>query len=199
MAKKTHLYEDDWPDRESWSAGSVWLGYTMFYGFMPLWLGVLAGLGFSNQRIRWTDFLIHGELLIYAASLTAYSTRLIASDVNTTRPFASRQVFNLISHAVIIPSAAAYAIVMVLTFSHLTAQISASFMSWFSVPMVLYSIFFSLVVFVEDHRRTTTPLNVAAEYKKEEEQLSVDFDQLERAEVLPPQDESQPSRGDENG
>ena len=141
MAKKTQPYEDEWPGRDSWSAGSVWLGYTMFYGFMPLWLGVIAGLGFSNQRVRWTDFLIHGELLIYAASLTAYSTRLIASDVNNTRPFVSRQLFNLISHAIIIPSAAAYAIVMVLTFSHLTGQIRASFMTWFSVPMVLYSIF----------------------------------------------------------
>src|SRR5208337_5257776 len=113
MSNKTSHSEVDWPGSDSWSAGGVWLGYTLFYGFMPLWLGVLAGLGFSNQRIAWPDFLVHGELLIYAASLTAASTRLIASDVNTKRPFACRQIFNLISHAVIIPSAAAYAIVKV--------------------------------------------------------------------------------------
>lgn len=191
MTNKIFLSDGDWPGLDSWSAGSVWLAYTLFYGFMPLWLGVLAGLGFSNQRVGWTDFLIHGELLIYAASLTAVSTRLIASDVNSKRPFASRQMFNLISHAVIVPSAAAYAIVKVLTFSSLAGQIKASFMTWFSVPMILFSVVFSFVVFVLDHHRTTTPLDVAAEIEKEEGQLSQQFDQLEKTEAL-----KQPHTGD---
>jgi hypothetical protein len=179
MAKKKSHSSMDWPAADSWSSGGVWLAYTLFYGFMPLWLGVLAGLGFSNQRISWPDFLIHGEFLIYAASLTASSTRLIARDVNTGRPFAFRQIFNLVSHGIIVPSAAAYAIIKVLTFLNLSTNIKTTFMVWLSIPMVFVSVLFSFFVFVLDHHRTTTPVNVAAQIKKEEDELSEDFDQLE--------------------
>jgi hypothetical protein len=190
MAKKTQPYEDEWPGRDSWSAGSVWLGYTMFYGFMPLWLGVIAGLGFSNQRVRWTDFLIHGELLIYAASLTAYSTRLIASDVPTTlQPY-----FPCHNHPV--SRCVRYCYGAYVFASHWPDQGFIYDLVFRAHGPIQY--FFSLVVFVEDHRRTTNPLNVAAEYKKEEDQLSVDFDKTEGPEALPPQGETQPSRGDEH-
>jgi heme exporter protein D len=186
MPNKTRRCEIEWPGPDSWSAGGVWLLYTLFYGFMPLWLGVLAGLGFSNQRIAWPDFLVHGELLIYAASLTAASTRLIASDLNTKRPFVHRQIFNLMSHAVILPSAAAYAIVKVLTFLNLAVQIKTSFMVWLSLPMVVISVVFSFLVFVLDHQRTTTPVNIIAEANREQEQLGRDFDRLEEAAAAEP-------------
>jgi len=200
MAKQSHSMMD-WPGRDSWSSGGVWLAYTLFYGFMPLWLGILAGLGFSNQHVAWPDFLIHGEFLIYAASLTAASTRLIARDVNTGRPFAFRQIFNLVSHAVIIPAAAAYAIVKVLTFLNLASNIKTTFMIWLSIPMVLVSVAFSFFVFVLDHHRTTTPVNVAAEIKKEEDELSRDFDRLDAGdETQPIEPESQQrSQGEQNG
>lgn len=190
----------EWPSPDSWSSGGVWLAYTLFYGFMPLWLGVLAGLGFSNQRISWPDFLIHGEFLIYAASVTAASTRLIARDVSTGRPFAYRQIFNLISNAVIVPAAAAYAIIKVLTFLNLANNIKTTFIVWLSIPMVLVSIAFSFFVFVLDHHRTTTPINVAAQIKKEEEALSREFDQLESPHSPEhPESKAQSHQGGQNG
>jgi hypothetical protein len=200
MAKKKSHSAMDWPGPDSWSSGGVWLAYTLFYGFMPLWLGILAGLGFSNQHISWPDFLVHGEFLIYAAALTAASTRLIARDVNTGRPFAFRQIFNLISNAVIVPAAAAYAIVKVLTFLNLATNIKTAFMVWLSIPMVLVSVLFSFFVFVLDHHRTTTPVNVAAQIKKEEDDLSRDFDQLETGGGTGSSEaEGQANRGDQNG
>lgn len=69
-------------DHESWSAARVWLGYTLIYSFMPVWFGVIAGVGFWYKKpFSWLDFIIHGELLIYSASLLASSTRLISSRV----------------------------------------------------------------------------------------------------------------------
>jgi hypothetical protein len=205
MANKIFLSDGDWPDRDSWSAGGVWLAYTLFWGFMPLWLGalglvVLAGLGFSKQSVTWADFLVHGEFLIYAASIAAPSTRLISSDVNPRRPFAFRAIFNLIAYAVIVPSAATYAMIKVLSFSNLQAQVNIPFMIRLSVPVVLVSVIFSFFVFVLDHHRTTTPLNLEAKIKKEEDELSHNFDRLEKTEAPDtPNSELRPHRGDENG
>jgi hypothetical protein len=205
MANKTFLSEFDWPDRDSWSAGGVWLGYTLFWGFLPLWLGslglaVLAILGVLKQSVTWADFLIHGEFLIYAVSIAAPSTRLISSDMNPRRPFAFRAIFNLVAYAIVVPSAAIYAIIKVLSFLNLQPQANIPLMFWLSVPVVVVSVVFSLVVFVLDHHRMTTPFNVAAEIKKEEDELSHNFDRLENIKAPDtPNAEPRPQRGDENG
>lgn len=205
MSKETSHSEVDRPGRDSWSAGWVWLAYTLLFGFMPLWLGVLGlgvrdALGFSKQGAGWSDFLIHGELLIYAASVAAASTRLISSDVVTTRPFAYRQLFNLMGYAVIVPSAATYAMIKVLSFSSPGApQTNTRFIISLSVPMVVASVFFSFLVFVLDHHRTTSPLNIVAEIEKEKEELSQNFDKLEKADTADtPKAEEPPDRGGEN-
>jgi hypothetical protein len=70
----------------------------------------------------------------------------------------------------------------------------------FSIPMVLFSVCLSFVVFVVDHERVTAPINVLEEAKKDQERLSADFD-LVRSEIDTPipEGKSQASKGDENG
>ncbi|MGB7586662.1 MAG: hypothetical protein WBM11_17610 [Terriglobales bacterium] len=169
---------------DSWAAAWLWLAYTLFYGFMPVWLGVLALLGFSfNRSMNWRDFLIHGEFLIYSASLVAASTRLITRDVESGRSFPHRPWFNLISHAVIIPSAAVYAIAKALSFSESPLAPRGAFILYFSLVMVVSGVVFSFVVFLFDHRRSSVPyINIQAERKHEQEDLSRSFDKLEKGE-----------------
>jgi hypothetical protein len=204
MFKETSRSEVDQPGRDNWRAGWVWLAYTLLFGFMPLSLGVLGlwirdALGFSRQGAGWSDFLNHGELLIYAASLAAAATRLISSDVNPTRPFLHRQVFNLLGYAVILPSAAGYAMIKVLSLSSAGAQIDVQFMISFSVPMVMASVLFSVLVFVLDHHRTTTPVNLTAQIKREEDELSENFDRVEESKLPSgPKPEEPPNRSSQN-
>jgi len=140
---------------------------------------MLAGFGFSFQRpINWGDFLIHGEFLIYSASLVAASTRLISKDVATGRPFLHRAWFSLISSAIIIPSAAIYAIIKALSFLQPPTGVKHSFIVWFSIGMLLSGIVFSFVVFLLDHHRSITPINVEAEAKREQQELEHEFDNL---------------------
>lgn len=165
---------------ESWGSARLWLAYTLFFGFMPVWLGMLAGLGFSFQRpINWRDFLIHGEFLIYSASLVATSTRLISKDVATGRPFSYRPWFSLVSSAIIIPSAAIYAIIKALSFLEKPTEVKPTFIVWFSTTMLILAIVFSFVVFLLDHHRSTTPLNLEAEANQEQVKLEKQFDELE--------------------
>ena len=147
---------------------------------MPVWLAALAGLGFSfGQPINWKDFLIHGEFLIYSASLVAASTRLIAKDVATGRPFSHRAWFNLVSNAIIIPSAAIYAIIKALSFLQKPIAAKEHFIVGFSLCMLLSGIAFSFIVFLLDDHRSVTPINVEAEVKKEQEDLEQQFDKLD--------------------
>jgi len=147
---------------------------------MPVWLGALAGLGFSFQHsIDWRDFLIHGEFLIYSASLVAASTRLISKEAATGRPFVHRAWFNLASNAIIIPSAAIYAIIKALSFLSTPIAAKQAFIVWFSIVMLLSGLVFSFVVFLLDHHRSITPINVEAEVKKEQQELAQQFDKLD--------------------
>lgn len=135
-------------DGDSWAAARVWLGYTLVYSFMPVWFGVLAGVGFWYKKpFSWLDFIIHGELLIYSASLLAGSTRLISKDVNTGRPFVLRQWFTLTSVTITVLAAGFYAMIKVLSFLDNPAAVRVNVLLWLSITSLVISIPFSFLVF----------------------------------------------------
>lgn len=180
MIKRIRQVFADMPaDSDSWSAARVWLGYTLIYGFMPVWFGVLAGVGFWFKKpFSWLDFVIHGELLIYSASLLAGSTRLISKDVNTGRPFVKRQWFTLASVAITILAAGFYAMIKVLSFLENPAPVRVGVLLWVSISALLVSLSFSFFVFAFDQYRSTNPINVAGKAKKEQDELSKEIDEL---------------------
>src|SRR4051812_4335474 len=86
----------------------MWLAYTLFYWMFPT-VSVIFGLSLAKRPVKLLDLLIHGEFLIYAITIVAGSTRLIAKDLPPNRPpFVNRQMFNLVSHVMIFPAIFAY-------------------------------------------------------------------------------------------
>jgi hypothetical protein len=85
----------------------MWLLYTLFYWMFPT-LTVIFGLLLAKQKVRWLDLIVHGEFLIYAITIVAGSTRLVAKDLPKKEPFINRQGFNLVSHVMIFPAIFAY-------------------------------------------------------------------------------------------
>jgi len=159
-------------------------GYTLVYSFMPVWFGILAGVGFLYKKpFSWLDFVIHGELLIYSASLLAASTRLISKDVNTGRPFVHRQWFTLVSMAITVLAAGFYAMIKVLSFLENPAPVRVAVLLWVSVPTLTVSVLFSFLVFAFDQYRCANPINVAAKAKQEQDELSQQIDRLEEGEA----------------
>ena len=96
--------------RETRATARMWLYYTLFYWLIPTAIAVF-GLLVGRKQISFTNLIIHGEFLIYAITLTAASTRLVAKDVPNSGPFVNRQAFNLISHVMILPANFVYGLV----------------------------------------------------------------------------------------
>ena len=173
------VYERMPADKESWAGARVWLGYTLICSFMPVWFGVLAGLGFQYKKpFNWLDFVVHGELLIYSASLLAATHRLISRDVSTARPFVHRQWFTLASIVIMFLAAGFYAMIKVLSFLDNPVPVRVGFLLWFSIPTLAVSILFAFLVFAFDQYRSANPLNIAAKAKQEQDDLSKQIDQL---------------------
>ena len=63
----------------------IWLYYTLFYWMFPT-LAVLFSYVLANQPVKPLDLVIHGEFLIYAITIVAGSTRLIAKDIPAVDP-----------------------------------------------------------------------------------------------------------------
>jgi hypothetical protein len=166
-------------DKESWASARLWLGYTLIWSFLPVWFGILAGIGFLYKKpVNWLDFVVHGELLIYSASLLAGTHRLISREVNTGRPFVHGQWFGLASMTAMAFAAGFYAMIKVLTFLDNPVPVRVSFLLWFSIPTLIASISFAFVVFAFDHYRSRNPINVPAKAKKEQDELSDQIDQI---------------------
>jgi hypothetical protein len=105
----------------------MWLLYTLFYWTLPT-IVVIFGLFVAKKSVKWTDLIIHGELLIYSITIVAGSTRLISKDMPTGGPFVNRQAFNLVSHIMIFPAIFTYGLLRYLfaTANETAAIISAN-------------------------------------------------------------------------
>src|ERR1700722_6228496 len=69
--------------REHWRNAGKWLAFTVGCGFLPIIIGLLLVWGLSTKSFNWYDFVVHGEFVIYSATLVAASTRLISKDTET--------------------------------------------------------------------------------------------------------------------
>src|SRR5207248_7893338 len=116
------------------------------------------------------------------ATLTATSTRLITKDLRKGGdPFVHRQMFNLFSHVVIIPSAAIYAVLKYQSLKG-SSEMNLHYVTWVSILMLLSAVVFSFFVFLFDEQRSS-PATAEAfnrELRQEEANLSRQFDALEK-------------------
>lgn len=127
----------------------MWLYYTLFYWMFPT-LAVIFSYILANQRIKLLDLIIHGELLIYAITIVAGSTRLIAKDLPNRGPFVNRQAFNLTSHVMIFPAIVAYALLRYLGATANPNGINARVVVIYSIALLIAAFIFSYVVFLID-------------------------------------------------
>lgn len=133
----------------------MWLYYTLFYWMFPT-LAVWFSYVLAKQPVKLLDLVIHGELLIYAITIVAGSTRLIAKDVPSRGPFVSRQGFNLISHVMIFPAIVAYVLLRYIgTVNANPYAVNTKLVVIYSIALLIAAFIFSYVVFLIDAQRRT--------------------------------------------
>ena len=133
----------------------MWLYYTLFYWMFPT-LAVLFTYLLANQPVKLLDLVIHGEFLIYAITIVAGSTRLIAKDIPSRGPFVSRQGFNLVSHVMIFPAIVAYALLRYTSAVSANAYaVNTKLVVVYSIVLLVAAFIFSYVVLLIDAQRST--------------------------------------------
>ncbi len=180
--------------KENRHTARMWLFYTLFYWLFPT-IAIVFGLSIARQKINWLDLVIHGEFLIYAITIVAGSTRLVAKDLPNRRPFINRQAFNLVSHVMIFPAIFAYGLLRYITATMGTQSVSAPIVVVYSIVLLVAAFWFSYIVFLIDAQRSTPeelPRRVANEIKHAPDKLKAQFDALQRQDpvqatpVIPP-------------
>jgi hypothetical protein len=129
----------------------MWLYYTLFYWMFPT-LAVLFSYVLANQPVKPLDLVIHGEFLIYAITIVAGSTRLIAKDIPSRGPFVSREGLNLVSYVMIFPAIVAY---VLLRYIGTVNAVNAKLVVAYSIALLIAAFIFSYVVFLIDAQRST--------------------------------------------
>jgi len=162
----------------------MWLYYTLFYWMFPT-LAVLFSYVLANQPVKLLDLLIHGEFLIYAITIVAGSTRLIAKDIPSRGPFVSRQGFNLVSHVMIFPAIVAYVLLRYIgTVNANPYAVNAKLVAIYSIALLIAAFRFSYVAFlINAQRRTPEELveRTAAAITRAPDQLQAEFMELQQA------------------
>ncbi len=160
--------------RDNWGSTGTWFAYTVGYGFVPLYVGMLAVRVFSEQPIDFSNFVVHGEFAIYSATLVAASTRLISKDSDIA-PFVRRQLFILIAGLSMIIAVALYAMIKAAAFLNVRF-LNTHFVLLSSAVVLGVSLLFSFLVFLLDHQRFHP--NVAEITAVQRQRLGEDFDSL---------------------
>jgi hypothetical protein len=133
----------------------MWLYYTLFYWMFPT-LAVLFSYVLANQQVKLLDLVIHGEFLIYAITIVAGSTRLIAKDIPSRGPFVSRQGFNLVSHVMIFPAIVVYVLLRYIgTVNANPYAVNTKLVVIYSILLLIAAFVFSYVLFLIDAQRST--------------------------------------------
>jgi hypothetical protein len=158
--------------RENWASAMKWLLFTVGVGFTPTYVGVLLILVFSKEPIPWRDFVVHGELAIYSAGAIATSTRLVSKDLD--RPFAHRELFILSAVLSLISAITVYSGTKSASF--FKQPINDDFIVRFSLPLLVFSVFFGFIVFLLDNQRSAP--NVREIAQQQEDKLSKEFDNM---------------------
>jgi hypothetical protein len=159
----------------------MWLFYTGFYWMFPT-LTVIFGLWLAKRHVRWVDLVIHGEFLIYAITIVAGSTRLVAKDLPNRDPFVSRQGFNLVSHVMIFPAIFAYGLLRYIGATSNSYDVSAPLVVTYSIVLLLAAFIFSYIVFLIDAQRSTPnelPKRVAAAIAHAPDKINEEFTDLQ--------------------
>ena len=131
----------------------MWLYYTLFYWMFPT-LAVLFTYVLANQPVKLLDLVIHGEFLIYAITIVAGSTRLIAKDIPSRGPFVSRQGFNLVSQVMIFPAIVAYVLLRYIGTVNANAYtVNTRLVVVYSIALLIAAFVFSYVAFLVDAQR----------------------------------------------
>jgi hypothetical protein len=165
---------------ENWQVARMWLYYTVFYWLLPT-LITIFGLFVAKRTVNWRDLLIHGEFLIYAITLTAASTRLVAKDVPGKEPFFNRQAFNLFAQVMILPAIFTYGLVRYIGLTVDPSAVNERLVITYSVVLLVAAFAFSFLVFLMDAQRSTPnfPQQVAAEIENTGNKLGLEFDAMQ--------------------
>jgi hypothetical protein len=161
----------------------MWLYYTLFYWTFPT-LAVLSTYVLAKQPVKLLDLLIHGELLIYAVTIVAGSTRLIAKDIPSRGPFVSRQGFNLVSHIMIFPAIVAYVLLRYISTASANPTINTTLVVVYSVALLIAAFGFSYVVFLVDAQQKAPEEltdRVTAEIAHAPDKLLAEFNELQKS------------------
>jgi hypothetical protein len=171
----------------------MWLYYTLFYWTFPT-LAVLFSYVLANQPVKLLDLVIHGEFLIYAITIVAGSTRLIAKDIPSRGPFVSRQGFNLVSHVMIFPAIVAYVLLRYIGTANANPYaVNAKLVVIYSIALLVAAFIFSYVAFLIDAQRGTPEElleRTAAAIAHAPDRLQAEFRELRRRDP-----EAAPRRG----
>ena len=162
----------------------MWLYYTLFYWMFPT-LAVLFTYFLANQKVKLLDLVIHGEFLIYAVTIVAGSTRLIAKDIPGRGPFVSRQGFNLVSQVMIFPAIVAYVLLhYISTVSPNTATtVNTKLVVVYSILLLVAAFRFSYIVFLIDAQRVTPdelPKRAASAIAHAPDKLKAEFGTIQK-------------------
>ena len=139
---------------EHWRSTGKWFAFTVGCGFLPIVIGLLLVWVLSTKPVNWYDFVVHGELVIYSATLIASSSRLIAKDTENF-PFVHREMFTLSAILAVGVCIALYAAIKTAILFSLQNTINNPRIAWFSLAWLVISLAFSALVFLLDQQRVS--------------------------------------------
>lgn len=160
-------------NRDNWGAAGLWLGYTVMFGLLPIWLAILGQLATKQHTIKWLEFIAHGEVLLFCTSLVANTTRLMTEQPGK-KAFVRPGIFQLTMWFIVLSSTGLFAAAKVLTAQNI--ELDAVFVSAASIVLWLSSVGFSFLVVLIDSTRL--PVNLEKTMGSEQKELSAGMDAL---------------------
>jgi len=144
-------------------------------GLLPLW-GSWLLLTLSKESASITDFIRHGEFLLYSASLLPTAAFLMLRDFKT--PFPQRLIVGLVIIFLLVVSSLMFAGVFTITRHDVETtrpSVNVPFLAWVSIPLYLISLiamliatFFDMIVLSFDplEKQERDEKNLAEQFRK---------------------------------
>jgi hypothetical protein len=167
-------------DREVYWESLYWFLFNLLGATLPILVSGIILLPLLDREFSWTEFGRHGELALYAAAFLAPTLRVISRDMRDAG-FIHRQLFVLVTGALLLAATAIYALVIAVDqippgiIGRL--EIDAPVLLRMSGKLFAVSVILSTFVrFIDYSRRPPQSTQVLNEEKKGLERLNNEFD-----------------------
>jgi hypothetical protein len=140
VATSSTLFTIRWPNRQERGELCGLFAAHFIGGLLPLW-GSWLLIKLIQESASFTEFIRHGEFLLYAASILPTAAFLVLRDLKA--PFPKRLLLGLLVIFFLVVATLLFAVVFIKTRNDAPAappSIDVVFLGWVSIPLYLLSL-----------------------------------------------------------